>query len=155
MRSAASLTLPLALFAPEQTAKETKQKKRAPHGHGGGGGAGAKTGAEPKAHAESVYLDPVIHERTRLSILTALFTAGDRCSSFSDLRDTLSLTDGNLMAHLRTLEMAGLLERVKEGSGRNSSTTLRLSNSGKKAFRSYLDQLETLVRAARSGSGSK
>jgi len=144
MRTAASLTLPLALFAPEHAAKDTKQKKRAPHS--------AKPGVEAKAHHESVYLDPVIHERTRLSILTALFTAGDRCSSFSDLRDTLSLTDGNLMAHLRTLEMAGLLERVKEGSGRNSSTTLMLSPAGKKAFRSYLDQLETLVRAARSGS---
>jgi DNA-binding MarR family transcriptional regulator len=147
MRSAASLTLPLALFAPEQAAKE-KHKKRAPSG------GSAKAGAEPKAHAEAVYLDPVIHERTRLSILTALFTAGDRCSSFSDLRDTLSLTDGNLMAHLRTLEVAGLLERAKEGSGRNSSTTLSLSPAGKKAFRSYLDQLETLVRAARSGNGS-
>lgn len=144
MRSAATLTLPFALFASGQAAKETKQKKRAP--------AAAKPGAEAKPHADSVYLDPVIHERTRLSILTALFTAGERCSSFSDLRDTLSLTDGNLMAHLRTLEMAGLLERVKEGSGRNSSTTVRLSVSGKKAFRSYLDQLETLVRAARSSS---
>jgi DNA-binding MarR family transcriptional regulator len=145
MRTAASLTLPLSLFAPEQTAPaKERQKKRAAQS--------AKAGTEAKAPSDSVYLDPVIHERTRLSILTALFTAGDRCSSFSDLRDTLSLTDGNLMAHLRTLEMAGLLERVKEGSGRNSSTTVRLSTSGKKAFRNYLDQLETLVRAARSGS---
>jgi DNA-binding MarR family transcriptional regulator len=145
MRTAASLTLPLSLFAPEQAAPaKERHKKRAAQS--------AKPGTEAKAQGESVYLDPVIHERTRLSILTALFTAGDRCSSFSDLRDTLSLTDGNLMAHLRTLEMAGLLERVKEGSGRNSSTTVCLSASGKKAFRNYLDQLETLVRAARGGS---
>ena len=96
-----------------------------------------------------VQLDPVIHERTRLSILTALFTAGDNGCSFMDLRDTLSLTDGNLMAHLRTLESAGLIERSKEGAGRKSSTTIELSGEGRKAFRKYLDDLETLVRTAR------
>jgi DNA-binding MarR family transcriptional regulator len=95
-----------------------------------------------------VYLDPVIHERTRLAILTALYTAPEG-RSFSDLRDTLALTDGNLMAHVRTLEEAGLLERNKEGAGRASTTTLRLSERGQDAFAQYLDQLEQLVRAAR------
>lgn len=99
--------------------------------------------------ADVVHLDPVIHERTRLSILTALFTMGRPACSFLDLRDTLSLTDGNLLAHLRTLEEAGLIERVKEGAGRNSNTTVQLSTNGKKAFRNYLDRLEMLVRAAR------
>jgi len=104
---------------------------------------------EHRSRPDVVHLDPVIHEHTRLSILTALYTAGHEGCSFPDLRDTLSLTDGNLMAHLRTLEMSELVERVKEGAGRNSSTTVQLSGSGRKAFKNYLDQLETLVRAAR------
>ena len=98
--------------------------------------------------ADLVRLDPVIHEHTRLGILTVLYTAPGG-HSFSDLRDTLGLTDGNLMAHLRTLETAGLIERIKEGAGRASSTTVQLSAHGRKAFQSYLDQLESLVRAAR------
>lgn len=98
---------------------------------------------------DTVYLDAVIHERTRLSILTALHTLGEPGCSFLDLRDTLSLTDGNLMAHLRTLEEAGLIERIKEGAGRKSNTTVRLSPIGKKAFKNYLDRLEMLVRAVR------
>jgi DNA-binding MarR family transcriptional regulator len=102
-----------------------------------------------EARGDVGQLDPVIHERTRLSILTALFTLREPACSFSDLRDTLALTDGNLMAHLRTLEMAGLLERIKEGAGRNSSTTIQLTVAGRKAFHHYLDGLETLVRAAR------
>jgi DNA-binding MarR family transcriptional regulator len=118
--------------------------------------------ARPKAHTSAaaakspvrksdlVQLNPLIHERTRLTILTALFTAEEPGCSFSDLRDMLSLTDGNLMAHLRTLEDAGLIERVKEGAGRNSSTTIGLSSNGRKAFKTYLDQLETLVRAVRA-----
>ncbi|HEY3324097.1 MAG TPA: transcriptional regulator [Planctomycetota bacterium] len=104
----------------------------------------------PPARPDLVRLDPVIHERTRLTILTLLSTTTDPGYSFSDLRDVLHLTDGNLMAHLRTLEEAELIERVKEGAGRASSTTIALSASGRKAFSSYLEQLEQLVRAARS-----
>jgi DNA-binding MarR family transcriptional regulator len=101
-----------------------------------------------------VQLDPVIHERTRLAILTSLFTVAGNSCSFLDLRETLQLTDGNLMAHLRTLESAGLIEREKEGAGRKSSTTVQLSTSGKRAFKGYLDNLESLVRTARGGGGS-
>ena len=100
-------------------------------------------------HLDLVDLDPVIHERTRLSILTALFTSREPSSSFSDLRDTLSLTDGNLLAHLRTLEQAEFIERIKEGAGRGSTTTIQLSAHGRKAYSKYLEQLESLVRSAR------
>jgi DNA-binding MarR family transcriptional regulator len=99
--------------------------------------------------SDLVHLDQLIHERTRLAIFTALFTTAEPGLSFSDLRDTLSLTDGNLMTHLRTLEEAALIERVKEGAGRTSNTVIQLSSNGRKAFKNYLDQLETLVRAAR------
>ena len=103
----------------------------------------------PEQTAGWVALDPVIHERTRLAILTALSTSAEAALSFLDLRDTLRLTDGNLLAHLRTLESAGLVELIKKGAGRGSSTVVQLSAAGRKAFRMYLDQLETLVRAAR------
>ena len=103
--------------------------------------------------AAAVQLDPVIHERTRLAILTALYTVAGNAYSFLDLRETLQLTDGNLMAHLRTLESAGLIEREKEGAGRKSSTTVGLSTTGKRAFKAYLDNLESLVRAARGAGG--
>jgi DNA-binding MarR family transcriptional regulator len=108
-----------------------------------------KTARSERSRTEMVQLDPLIHERTRLAILTSLFTTQDDGLSFSDIRDTLKLTDGNLMAHLRTLEDAALVERIKEGAGRNSSTTIQLSANGRKAFKNYLDQLEQLVRAAR------
>ena len=108
-----------------------------------------KAAVKSMKHLDFVQLDPVIHERTRLSILTALFTSRESGSSFSDLRDTLSLTDGNLLAHVRTLEQAELIERVKEGAGRGSTTTIQLSAKGRKSYCNYLDQLESLVRSAR------
>ena len=113
------------------------------------GKGGQKASLKAMKHLDLVHLDPVIHERTRLSILTALFTSREPGSSFSDLRDTLALTDGNLLAHIRTLEQAEFIERVKEGAGRGSTTTIQLSASGRKAFCNYLDQLESLVRSAR------
>lgn len=110
---------------------------------------GHKHGVKTLRHLDIVDLDPVIHERTRLSILTALFTHREPGCSFSDLRDTLALTDGNLLAHLRTLEHASFIERIKAGAGRGSTTTIQLSTLGRKSFKKYLDQLETLVNAAR------
>jgi DNA-binding MarR family transcriptional regulator len=111
--------------------------------------AGSKGQEKSVRHVDIVDLDPVIHERTRLSILTTLFTGREPGCSFSDLRDTLSLTDGNLLAHLRTLETATFIERIKAGAGRGSTTTIQLSAHGRKAFRNYLNQLETLVHSAR------
>lgn len=113
--------------------------------------------APPAAAAESttewVKLDPLIHERTRLAILSALSTSPEGALSFLGLRDTLHLTDGNLLAHLRTLESAGRVELMKKGAGRGSSTVVQLTASGRKAFHAYLDQLEFLVRVYRRPEG--
>jgi DNA-binding MarR family transcriptional regulator len=105
--------------------------------------------------SELVELDPLIHERTRLAILTTLSTSKQSTCSFIHLRDVLQVTDGNLITHLRTLEQAGLVERRKRGAGRGSTTSVHLTPAGQKAFRAYLDQLETLVRAARGTANGK
>lgn len=102
-----------------------------------------------------VQLDPVIHERTRLAMLTALTTSPDGMLSFSDLRDALHLTDGNLTTHLRTLGQAGLVEVHKTGAGRGSSTTVQLKPSGRVAFQKYLARLEELIQTARRSETTK
>jgi DNA-binding MarR family transcriptional regulator len=102
-----------------------------------------------------VQLDPLIHERTRLAMLTALMTAADGVLSFSDLRNALHLTDGNLTTHLRTLGQAGLVEVHKTGAGRGSSTTVQLTVAGRAAFKKYLARLEKLIQAARQMETTK
>jgi DNA-binding MarR family transcriptional regulator len=109
---------------------------------------------EPPA-PKLVQLDPVIHERTRLSILTALTTAPDGVLSFPDLRDALHLTDGNLTTHLRTLGQAGLVEVHKTGAGRGSSTTVQLKATGRAAFQKYLVRLEELIQRARGTEATR
>ena len=130
-----------------------KSKSRANvrfHALGASGPVTRKRGAANREDAsELVELDPLIHERTRLAILTTLSTSKQSACSFTHLRDVLRVTDGNLITHLRTLEQAGVIERHKSGAGRGSSTSVQLTALGQKAFRAYLDQLEALVRAAR------
>ena len=56
-------------------------------------------------------LDEVVHQRTRLGVLTIL--AEVKSASFTYLRDELDLSDGNLSRHLRVLEDAGLVSITK------------------------------------------
>ena len=52
--------------------------------------------------SDALALDPVIHERVRLGIISAL--AVNDVLSFGDLKKLLETTDGNLSVHARKLE---------------------------------------------------
>ena len=95
-------------------------------------------------------IDPVIHERVRLSIVSALAVAAEL--SFNELKETLSLTDGNLSAHARTLEEAGYIVVDKSFRGRRPYTAMRLSAKGRKAFQRYVDTLRQIIDRGEGGS---
>ena len=76
-------------------------------------------------------IDAVIHERARLSIVSAL--AGG-ASELQLLKEMLELTDGNLSVHARTLEEAGYIVVAKSFRGRRPHTAMRLTAKGRKAF---------------------
>jgi DNA-binding MarR family transcriptional regulator len=88
-------------------------------------------------------IDSVIHERVRLAIMSALAVAPEL--SFGELKTMLSLTDGNLSAHSRTLEEAGYLVIEKTFQGRRPNTTMRLSPAGRRAFARYVDTLRQII----------
>lgn len=97
-------------------------------------------------------LDPVLHSKARIGILTALATHPDGLS-FSDLARLCSLTDGNLSRHLDTLaksedEKPALVHITKTFQDRRPLTTVVLTSSGRKRFREYLTQLEKVLRDA-------
>ncbi len=97
-------------------------------------------------------LDRVLHERARLSILTALSTQG-LGQSFADLKRLCDLTDGNLNRHLKVLDEAGLVKITKRGGGRTSETRAAMSATGRRAFVAYLEELERVLRDARGFQG--
>lgn len=94
-----------------------------------------------------VELDRLIHGRVRLGIVSAL--AVNDVLSFSELKDLLETSDGNLSVHARRLEEAGYLTCTKSFRGRLPHTEYRLSAAGKRALRGYLDHMEALIERVR------
>ena len=94
-----------------------------------------------------LQLDRVIHEKGRLAIMSLL--AATAQLSFTEMRDTLNMTDGNLTAHMRTLQEAGYVSVTKEFHGGRPLTTFSLTAPGKKAFTSYIDLLEQIIKQTR------
>lgn len=93
-------------------------------------------------------LDRVIHEKGRLAIMSLL--AASPQLSFTEIRDTLSMTDGNVTAHLRTLHEAGYVAVTKSLEGRRPLTSYSITATGRKAFTAHIDLLEQIVQQARS-----
>jgi DNA-binding MarR family transcriptional regulator len=96
-------------------------------------------------------IDPVIHERVRLAIVSALAVAAEM--SFNELKDALDLTDGNLSAHSAKLEEAGYLRIHKTFVGRRPLTTMSLTAKGRRAFEQYLTTLRRIVELGEGGKG--
>jgi DNA-binding MarR family transcriptional regulator len=93
-------------------------------------------------------IDRVIHEKGRLPIVSLLAASPEL--SFTELRDTLKMTDGNLAMHIKTLQEAGLVSVTKSYQGKRPLTTCALTAAGRRAFASYIDLLEEIVREART-----
>ena len=89
-------------------------------------------------------LDRVIHEKGRLAIMSMLAASPDL--SFTELRDTLGMTDGNITTHIRTLQEAGYIAVSKSYEKNRPLTTCALTAAGRKAFASYVNLLEQIVQ---------
>jgi DNA-binding transcriptional ArsR family regulator len=104
---------------------------------------------ERAAEKVSGELDKVIHERMRLGIISAL--AANEKLSFSDLKNLLNTTDGNISVHARKLEEAGYLTCEKSFKGRMPLTEYKITGEGKEALERYLNHMETLIKAMKGG----
>lgn len=91
-----------------------------------------------------LQLDRVIHEKGRLALMSMLAATPEL--AFTELRDTLAMTDGNLTSHMRTLQEAGYVSVSKSYENNRPLTTCSLTAAGKKAFASYVDLLEQIVQ---------
>ncbi len=89
-------------------------------------------------------LDPVIHSRIRLGILSILASVEE--ATFNYLKETIGTTDGNLSANLMKLEEAGYVAIKKTFSGRKPKTTCRITKKGLTAFQNYLQNLESYLK---------
>jgi DNA-binding MarR family transcriptional regulator len=95
-----------------------------------------------------LQLDRVIHEKGRLAIVSTLMARPG--FSFSELRDLLQMTDGNITAHTRTLKQAGYLAVTKSMRNARPLTTFSLTVAGQTAFKRHIGLLEEIVKSSKS-----
>src|SRR6476646_4915668 len=100
--------------------------KNQPHGepaeeqtHGSRSGA-VRDARAARGQSRATSLDRLIHERLRLGIISAL--AANESLTFSDLKNLMNTTDGNLSVHARKLEEAGYIACTKYFDGRLPKT---------------------------------
>jgi DNA-binding MarR family transcriptional regulator len=91
-----------------------------------------------------LQLDRVIHEKGRLAIMSLL--AASPQLSFTELRDTLGMTDGNITAHVRTLQESGYIAVTKSFQSGRPLTVYSLTPQGRTAFTAYINLLEQIVQ---------
>ena len=90
-------------------------------------------------------LNRVIHERARLGIMTKLVAEGE--SDFTALKKSLSLSDGNLNAHLKVLLKNEYILMRKEFVANKPKTTYMISKKGRLAFNEYINSLEEFLKS--------
>lgn len=90
-------------------------------------------------------IDDVVHGRIRLGIVAYLSAV--ESAIFSELREEVGATDGNLSTHLRKLEDAGYVAVDKSFVGRRPQTRLSLTPTGRAAWRAWLEQMAALIQS--------
>ena len=94
---------------------------------------------------EVAELDRLVHEPSRLAILTALSAC--KSADFLYLQRLTGLSKGNLSSHLSKLESAGLVAIEKEFIGKIPNTRVSVSKIGRTAVERHWKRLDQLRQA--------
>jgi DNA-binding MarR family transcriptional regulator len=101
------------------------------------------TKAPDAPSARPADLDTLIHERLRLGLVSVLAVREE--VSFTELKQLLGATDGNLSVQARRLEDAGYVRCNKGFENRRPKTVYILTREGRAALEKYLVTLEQLL----------
>jgi len=92
--------------------------------------------------------DNLIHQPVRLKIMAALKALPPAEQiEFVRLRKIVEATEGNLGAHIQTLEQAGYVTVEKDFADNRPRTRVRMSKQGRRAFEDYVAYLRDLIEA--------
>ena len=88
-------------------------------------------------------LDAVLHQPIRTQIVAYL--VGRREATFTELKQVLRVSDGNLESHLKKLLAAKYLATRKDDRGVRMQTVYSLTKSGEAALRQYIANLQRML----------
>ena len=93
--------------------------------------------------------NPIIHQPVRLKIMSALKVLPvSEAIEFVRLKAIVAATEGNLGAHITTLEEAGYIAVEKDFVGKRPRTRVALTRQGRHAFEDYIAYLRDIIDAA-------
>jgi DNA-binding MarR family transcriptional regulator len=92
--------------------------------------------------------DALIHQPVRLKIMAALkaLPSAEQIE-FVRLKSVVGATEGNLGAHITTLESAGYIAVEKDFAGNRPRTRVKLTKPGRKAFEDYVAYLRDIIES--------
>ena len=90
-------------------------------------------------------LHKAFENRIRLGIMSVL-AVNDKLD-FNALKEYLSVTDGNLASHIKTLEREKFISIEKTFIDRKPNTRYFMTSEGKKAFENHLSVLEQIIKS--------
>jgi DNA-binding MarR family transcriptional regulator len=90
-------------------------------------------------------LDKLVHQPTRLQIFAYLYRHGE--TSFSELKEALDVTEGNLASHVGRMEDADCVTVEKQFVDRKPQTTYELTTFGREKFEEHIGTLESLIES--------
>ncbi|MTI95071.1 MAG: ArsR family transcriptional regulator [Firmicutes bacterium] len=102
-----------------------------------------------------VSVNKLIHEQVRLAILTYLASSETQAVQFTELKQNLELTAGNLSVQLRKLEDAGYVQIDKTIEGRKPVTSVALTLSGLDALNVYIAKMEAIIQTLKNAEVKK
>ena len=88
-------------------------------------------------------LNKEFESRVRLGIMSVLMV--NDWVDFTEMKNLLEITDGNLASHSSALEKSNFIEVKKEFVGKKPKTSYRVTQIGRKAFEEHLSALEKLI----------
>ena len=103
-------------------------------------------------------LDIVLHQPIRTRIVAYLVGRGE--ATFTELKQTLQVSDGNLESHLKKLIAAEYVATRKDSNNARRQTVYSLTQGGEAALRGYIAKLQRMLGfdakvRARSQSAAK
>ena len=108
------------------------------------GHAGARENSELQALAGALTsLDRMVHEPSRLAILTILRRNGE--SNYLLILRLTGLSKGNLSNHVAKLERAGIVHVGKHFEGKTPVTTLELTAHGRERIEEYYSRMRKIA----------
>ena len=93
----------------------------------------------------NLKFDKIIHEKSRLLILSSLAVSENEFTTFWELKEKLGFTSGNLSVQLKKLEDSDYILIDKEIVQNKSLSKIKITKKGLDNLNNYLEEMQSIM----------